>query len=148
MENKNKKTEHSPYEPEPKPTIFIVLAGLMLLVAVLSYIFEENLYDINHSVQLFVLLITGSLVLALFFLTCYRIPRLGRKFLGQESGLDAPKKTTSFSAYNVFKSENPVEEKIQSSVRKKTRQTRRSFKNQKVQVEMPSNNSDDEEASS
>ena len=127
--------------PEEKPKLFLILAGIMLLTALLSYIFEEELYDINHSVQLFVLLITGSLAFALFFLTCYRVPSLGRKFLGQESGLDAAKKTTSMAVFNPFKSENPVEEKIQASARKKTRHTRKSFKNQKVSVgRLPSDN--------
>ena len=124
----------APYKPIKKPKIFLVLSGLMLLVTIISYVFEEELYDLNHSSGLFVLLISGSLVLALFFLTCYRVPRLGLKILGRESELGYKKPSEGGVSFNVFKTIDTAEEKIQSSARKQTRQTRRSFKNQKVQV--------------
>lgn len=120
-----------------KPKIFLVLAGLMLLVTMLTYVFEEQLYDISYNSEIFVLLLSGSLVLALFFLTCYRVPRLGLKLLGRESELGYKKPDVGGVSFNVFKGEDPAEGKILASARKKVRQTRRSFKNQQVQVDTP-----------
>lgn len=145
-ENENNKPEQTPKEQEDNPVVFLILAGVMLLVALLSYIFEEALYDINHSTQLFVLLILGSLAFALFFLTCYRVPRLGRKFLGKESGLEPKKSLFGDVTYNVFKSDNPAEEIALASRRKKVRQTRRSFKNEKVQINNNKKDNDAEKA--
>ena len=124
-----------------KPKVFLILAGVMLLVAMVSYVFEEELYDISNSTELFVLLISGSLTLALFFLTCYRVPRLGLKILGRESELGYKKPSSGGVSFNVFKTEDPAEEKMLASARKHTRQTRRSFKKQKVLVN-PENDND------
>jgi hypothetical protein len=134
--------QKAPYKQIEKPKVFVVLAGLMLVVTMVSYAFEEELYDIAQSPELFVLLISGSLVLALFFLTCYRVPRLGYRILGRESELGYKKPIKGGVSFNVFKSEDPSEVKILASARKEVRHRRRSFKNQKVQVEPKSQNDD------
>lgn len=122
-----------PQKPIEKPKIFLILAGGMVLVTILTYTFENQLYDISRGSKLFVLLLSGSLGLALFFLTCYRIPRLGLKVLGREAELGYKKSVAKGSvSFNVYKGENTAEEKIQASARKKVRHQRRSFKNQKV----------------
>ena len=118
--------EKPEYEEPPKgPKIFLYLAALMMVLAVLSYVFENWLFDLYYSASTFVYAITISVLLGLFFLYCYRLPRIGYKLLGRrlEGGRD-PKSKVPAVTYDIFKDEMGSDMALRHHRRKTARHLR------------------------
>ncbi len=118
--------EEAKYQAPPKgPKIFLYLAALMMVLAVLSYALENWLFDLYYSASTFVYAITISVLLGLFFLYCYRLPRIGYKLLGRrlEGGRD-PKSKVPAVTYDIFKDEMGSDVALRHHERKKARHLR------------------------
>ncbi len=115
-------------EPGKGPIVFLILSSLMMVLAVLSYVFEDVLFDFRNSSDTFVYAITIAVMLALFFLYCYRVPRIGLWILGRsieiEREADKSGKVRS-ATYDIFHVETATEEKMQHRRRKQSRHLRR-----------------------
>lgn len=107
------------------PKIYLLLSGLMLVLAVLSYLFEEWLFDLMNSPSTFVYAITLSIVLALFFLYCYRVPRLGLWLMGRSVEYERRNHDSGALTYDTFKMDTASAEKVRASRRKQARALRR-----------------------
>ena len=119
--------EKPKYEEPPKgPKIFLYLAALMMVLAVLAYAYEEWLFDLYRSAATFVYAITLSVLLGLLFLYCYRVPKLGHKLLGRrlEGDRDPQSKVPSVT-YNIFKAETGADVALRHHKRKTARHLRR-----------------------
>jgi len=121
--------ERDIYHPDAvheRLTVFLVLAAVMMLLTILAYVFEEELFDLTYSHEAFIVSITMGVLLALFFLLCYRVPRIGLRLLGRGVELGQPRDDNdSSSTFNVYKSESGTEEKLHHSRRKQSRHLRR-----------------------
>jgi len=111
-----------PFEP---PKIFLVLSALMVVLSVLAYIFEDELFTLQFSSNSFIFALIILIFLALFFLYCYRNRRLAMIIMGRRAELGDVRVKTSGISYDVFSSPGAVEEKLQQSRRKKSRHTRK-----------------------
>lgn len=119
--------EKPKYEKPPKgPKIFLYLAALMMILAVLSYAFENWLFDLYYSASTFVYAITISVLLGLFFLYCYRMPRIGYKLLGRRlEGERDPKSKVPAVTYDIFKDEMASDIALRHHKRMEARHLRR-----------------------
>ena len=114
-----------PQEEPEKPKAFLYLAALMILVAVVAYVFQGSLFDLTGSESAFIFALVLPVLLALFFVYCYRTPSFGRKVMGHSAPLvDKPGKTQGLS-YNIFKGESGAEEKLAHTRRKSARHLRK-----------------------
>ena len=118
--------EEAKYQEPPKgPKIFLYLAAFMMLLAVLSYAFENWLFDLYYSASTFVYAITISVLLGLFFLYCYRMPRIGYKLLGRRlEGERDPKSKVPAVTYDIFKDEMGSDVALRHHRRKTARHLR------------------------
>ena len=119
--------EKPEYEEPPRgPRVFLYLAALMMVLAILSYVFENWLFDLYYSASTFVYAITISVLLGLFFLFCYRLPRIGYKLLGRrlEAERDPQSKVPAVT-YDIFKDEMGSDVALRHHKRKTARQLRR-----------------------
>ena len=119
-------SEQPKYEDAAKgPKVFLYLAALMMVLAVLSYVFEEWLFDLYFSTSTFVYAITISVLLGLFFLYCYRMPRIGYKLLGRRlEGERDPKSKVPAVTYDIFKDEMGSDVALRHHRRKTARHLR------------------------
>ena len=119
-------SEESKYQEPPKGSkIFLYLAAFMMLLAVLSYAFENWLFDLYYSDSTFVYAITISVILALLFLYFYRLPRIGYKLLGRRLEAERePKSKVPAVTYDIFKDEMGSDVALRHHRRKKARQLR------------------------
>ena len=97
----------------------------MVLLAVLAYVFEECLYDLTYRPDTFVYVISILIMLALFFLFCYRTPSVGLRILGRYT--DYKIKNVGGVTYNIFQSSSPIEEKLLLTRRKQARNLRKQY---------------------
>ena len=112
-------------EPPKRPKIFLYLAALMMILEVLSYAFENWLFDLYYSASTFVYAITISVLLGLFFLYCYRMPRIGYKLLGRRlEGERDPKSKVPAVTYDIFKDEMGSDVALRHHRRKTARHLR------------------------
>ncbi len=122
-----KVTEHK--EPassaRPKLKIFLYLAGFSLMGVVAAYLYEDELYGLYNSHVSFIFALVIPLFFALFFMTCYRVPKLGLTLLGY--GVDVPERVEKIHTptYDIFKSETPTEVKLAATKRKRARHLRK-----------------------
>ena len=113
--------------------IFLVGAGLMLLVALLSFIFQDSLMMANDSVSDFLYPLIFGVLFALFFMYAYRSKKLGLSLLGRSVELqEKPEENNTSPSYNVFKDESAADVKLQSTHRKKARHMRKQFARQET----------------
>ena len=127
MSEHQKIDPENPFQGAPRgPRVFLFLAAFMMVMAVLSYAFEDWLFDLYYSPSTFVYAITISVLLALFFLYCYRVPRIGYKLLGRrlEAERDLQSKAPSVT-YDIFKDEMPSDAAMRHHKRKTSRHLRR-----------------------
>ena len=114
-----------------KPRLgFLVAAAVSALLAVLAYIFEEEIVGptgeggITYALLLVVLvLVTMTLVV------CYRVPRFGNRLLGYHKLNANPKMTAKSDVqYSAgFKSDTAVDTKRINSKRKQSRHSRKHY---------------------
>jgi uncharacterized protein YacL len=128
------------FEP---PKIFLVLSALMVILAVLAYVFEDELFTINFSSNSFIIALIIPIFLALFFLYCYRNKRLAMIMMGRRAELGEVTLKTSGVTYDVFSSSGGVEEKLLQTRRKKSRQTRKQYAKETKSIIPPKNNGSD-----
>lgn len=117
---------------DKKPVIFLWLASVAIVLALLTYVFNQELYDRQVSGVVVTILYIVTVVFALFFLACYRTPRLARKLMGREAenvdldpGASVVRERTSGVSWNAFRAESVVEAKALQSQRKLDRYSRR-----------------------
>ncbi len=116
--------DHNTAAPE-KPKIFLYLAALMIVLAVAAYAMQGSLLGRVGSWATFLFAILLPVLLALYFLYCYRVPRYGLKLLGRSIELGDPGEKTPGLSYNVFKGESGIEEKLAQTRRKSARHLRK-----------------------
>ncbi len=136
--------EKPEYEEPPRgPRVFLYLAALMMVLAVLSYVFENWLFDLYYSASTFVYAITISVLLGLFFLYCYRLPRIGYKLLGRrlEAERDPQSKVPAVT-YDIFKDEMGSDVALRHHKRKTARHLRRRLAREAKQAKTPPEKSD------
>lgn len=114
----------SPEKPE-RPRIFLYLAALMIMLAVAAYAMQGSLLGRAGSWTTFLFALVLPVLMALYFLYCYRVPRYGLKLLGRSIELGDPGEKTQGLSYNVFKGESAIEEKLAQTRRKSARHLRR-----------------------
>lgn len=113
-------------QAEPKsPKFYLVLAALMVVVAIAAYVFQDKLFDLSYSDSTFVVAITVPIILALFFLYCYRFPRFGLSLLGHKAEFRQKKEGEGTVTYDIFQGESGSDEKLRHSRRKRDRHMRR-----------------------
>ncbi len=136
--------EKPKYEKPPKgPKIFLYLAALMMVLAVLSYAFENWLFDLYYSASTFVYAITISVLLGLFFLYCYRMPRIGYKLLGRRlEGERDPKSKVPAVTYDIFKDEMASDIALRHHKRMEARHLRRRLAREAKKAKTPPEKSD------
>ena len=132
------------YQAPPKgPRVFLYLAALMMVLAVLSYVFENWLFDLYYSDSTFVYAITISVLLGLFFLYCYRMPRIGYKLLGRRlEGERDPKSKVPAVTYDIFKDEMGSDMALRHHQRKEARHLRRRLAREQREAKTPPEKSD------
>lgn len=108
-----------------RPKIFLYLAALMLLLAVAAYAFQGSLQGLAGDWTTFLFALVLPVLMALFFLYCYRVPRYGLKLLGRSVELGDPGEKAAGLSYNVFKGESAADEKLAQTRRKSARHLRR-----------------------
>lgn len=120
---------------EPKSTwksnIFLVGAGVMLLIALVSFVFQDELMKANDNASDFLYPLIFGVLFALFFLYAYRSKKLALTLLGRGVELqEKPDESNTAPSYNVFKGESAADVKMQSTRRKKARHLRKQFARQ------------------
>jgi hypothetical protein len=139
MMQENPKNEETPQGPR----IFLVLAALMMVLAVLSYTFEDWLFDLYYSAATFVYAITISVLLGLFFLYCYRVPRIGYKLLGRRLAADRdPEPKVASVTYDIFKDEMPSDTAMRHHKRMEARHLRHRLAREAEAAKAPPEESD------
>lgn len=115
----------TPPERLQKPKVFLYLAALMILLAVVAYAMQGSLLGRAGSWTTFLFALVLPVLMALYFLYCYRVPRYGLKLLGRSIELGDPGERTQGLSYNVFKGESAIEEKLAQTRRKSARHLRK-----------------------
>ncbi len=119
-----------------KPRIFLVLAALMAVIAGLAYFFEDELYfmrPVNPYVPsflntYFIGILIFSVIFALFFLYCYKVPKFGNKLLGRAVYPPRERRTSEATVtYNVFADTTPSAVKYAHRRRKLARHERHMY---------------------
>ena len=119
-----------------KPKIFLALAALMMVVAVLAYVFEDWLYSVrplspystNQTNTYFIGILIFSVIFALFFMFCYQNRRFGNRLLGREvTPPRAERASEGTVTYNVFYDTTPSSVKYHHRRRKLARHERHKY---------------------
>ncbi|MCH8861354.1 MAG: hypothetical protein IID51_02445 [Proteobacteria bacterium] len=118
-------TEDQGKTPLEKPKIFLYLAALMILLAVVAYAMQGSILGRAGSWTTFLFALVLPVLMALYFLYCYRVPRYGLKLLGRGIELGDPGEKPQGLSYNVFKSESAGDEKLAQTRRKSARHLRK-----------------------
>lgn len=122
------KNDESSFQDElNKPRIgFLLTAGVLAVMAVGVYMYEADIVASN-SVFTYALLLISLVLAAMFFMLCYRVPRIGNRVLGYHKMVDEPdragKSDMQFSA--GFKQETAADKKRMNTKRKQARYSRR-----------------------
>jgi len=107
---------------------FLLASGAAAVLAMVVYIFED---DITTSAQgdtgiTFAFLLIALVLLAMFFMLCYRVPTIGARLLGYHKLTGAKKTVKSDVQFTAgFKSETAVDTKRLNTKRKQARHSRR-----------------------
>lgn len=107
---------------------FLVAASVMLLGAVLAYMFQDDIIYFNgqENQMAFVTLLIALIVFSMFFVMCYRSPKFGDRLLNRNVEVgDLPKESHSYHYSTGFKAESGADEKRLNSARKNKRATRK-----------------------
>ncbi|WP_262695606.1 hypothetical protein [Kordiimonas aquimaris] len=110
-----------------KPRIgFLITAAILSALSLGVYFYEADIVSDNSALAYSLLLITLVLA-AMFFMLCYRVPRIGNRLLGYHKMVDEPDKSgksdVQFSA--GFKQETAADKKRMNTQRKQARYSRR-----------------------
>ena len=121
------------YKEPKKPLIFLFLAALMVVGAILGYVYEDELFFarpyrdvVAHNINVyFILILLLSVLAAFFFLMCYLNPRFGNRLIGRNQPIiTKPKESVSTVTYNVFDDTTAASVKSKHRKRKTSRHTR------------------------
>ncbi len=110
---------------KPKP-IFLVLASVAALGAVVAYLYQNTIVEAS-GITAFAFLLLMLVLIAMGFMLCYRVPKIGNRLLGYDIVI-APKKKSVNEGYHytgTFKVETAIDTKRQNSKRKQSRYNRR-----------------------
>ncbi len=126
---------------------FLIAASLTSFAAVAAYIYEEAIVSLSGS-TVFAIVLAILVLLAMFFVLCFRVPRIGNKLLGFDVILTAPKQKekASLQYTGSFNIETGAETKRMNTKRKQARHSRRKFAEvtRKMQAEQASGHNSDE----
>lgn len=110
-----------------KPRIgFLIASAVAAVLAVSAYIFEEDIVSEDTGIT-FAFLLISLVLMSMFLMLCYRVPRIGNRLLGYHR-LNTHSKMTAKSdvQYSAgYKAESGVETKQLSSRRKQARHSRK-----------------------
>jgi hypothetical protein len=109
----------------PKP-IFLVLASIAALGAVVAYFYQNAIVEAS-GITAFAFLLLMLVLIAMVFMLCYRVPKIGNRLLGYDAVI-GPKEKSVNEGYHytgTFKVETAVDTKRQNTKRKQSRYNRR-----------------------
>ena len=107
---------------------FLIASGISAVLAMVVYLFED---DITAGAQgdtgiTFAFLLIALVLLAMFFLLCYRVPGIGNRIMGYDKLTGSKKTVKSDVQFTAgFKSETAVDAKRMNTKRKQARHSRR-----------------------
>ncbi|NVJ71076.1 MAG: hypothetical protein HWE08_12015 [Alphaproteobacteria bacterium] len=107
---------------------FLWAAGVVSILAVLAYFFEDMMVEPDGNGALAYAVLLGLLImLAMFLVLCYRMPRIGNRLLGYDVAImpTREKEKASFQYTGGFKVDTGLDEKRMSSKRKQARHSRK-----------------------
>ena len=110
---------------KPKP-VFLVLASIAALGAVMAYVYQATIVEAS-GITSFAFLLLILVLVAMGFMLCYRVPRIGNRLLGYDIVI-GPKEKPVNEGYHytgAFKVETGADTKRQNSKRKQSRYNRR-----------------------
>lgn len=143
----NKKEDSLEAEVNRPRPVFLWAAAITSVAAVLGYLFEPAIAgeDGENALGYAVLLIL-LVILTVFLVLCYRVPRIGNRLLGYDVAT-MPKRDQEKSSLNYaasFKVESGLTEKHMSSRRKQARHSRRKLAEttRQMQAEQKQQNND------
>lgn len=128
---------------------FLVASGFAAVLAGVVYLFED---DITTGAQgdtgiTFAFLLIALVLLAMFFLLCYRVPAIGNRVMGYDKLTGDNKTIKSDVQFTAgFKTETAVDAKRMNTKRKHARHSRRKLA--AITREMQQGNSEKPELSS
>lgn len=107
---------------------FLLASGSAAVLAVVVYLYEEDITTgaQNDTGITFAFLLIALVLLAMFFLLCYRVPGIGNRIMGYDK-LTGRKKTVKSDVQFTagFKSETAVDAKRMNTKRKQARHSRK-----------------------
>lgn len=110
---------------------FLLASGAAAVTAMVVYIFEDDITagaagGAGDSGITFAFLLIVLVLLAMFFMLCYRVPRIGARLMGYDKLTGEKKNTNSDVQFTAgFKSETAVDTKRLNTKRKQARHSRR-----------------------
>ncbi|TNE63319.1 MAG: hypothetical protein EP335_09890 [Alphaproteobacteria bacterium] len=107
---------------------FLVASAVASLAAILAYLFREDVVRVSGGSEIaFAFLIGMLILLAMYLLLCYRVPRLGNRLLGFDVVLakDSPTEKSSMQYTGSFQVQTGLAEKRLNTKRKQARYSRR-----------------------
>lgn len=131
----------------PRP-VFLWVAAVVASLAVVAYLFEGVFIDASGGGAMgYALLLSLLVVLAIFFVFCYRVPSLGNRLLGYGIAFDKNvdrKEKSSLQYTGSFQVETGLSEKRVASRRKQARHSRRKLAEVTRQMQAESTSSADQ----
>ena len=123
-----------------KPMVFLLFAAVFVVLAILGYIYEDELFIrrpyrdiISHSTNVyFIGILVFSVLGAFACLFCFLNPKFGNQILGREvtPPPSDPKAKEATITYNVFADSTPSSVKFQHRKRKLARHERHKYAKQ------------------
>lgn len=125
MENKDDDFQAELLKPKMG---FLLASGVAAALAVIVYIYEDDVVSgaSGDTGITFAFLLIALVLLAMFFMLCYRVPTIGARLLGYHKLTGDQKTVKSDVQFTAgFKSETAVDTKRQNTKRKQARHSRR-----------------------
>lgn len=126
MQNQNDDQNDILDEARKPKVIFLILASVAALGAVVAYMYQSAIVEAS-GITTFAFLLLMLVLIAMGFMLCYRVPKIGNRLLGYDIVI-GPKEKPVNEGYHytgVFKVETGVDTKRQNSKRKQSRYNRR-----------------------
>lgn len=107
---------------------FLLASGSAAVLAMVVYFLEDEITAgaQNDSGITFAFLLIALVLLSMFFMLCYRVPRIGNRLMGYDKLTGRKKTVKSDVQYTAgFKSDTAVDAKRMNTKRKQARHSRR-----------------------
>ncbi len=133
-------TDDKPWQSK----IFLILSFVMIAMAVLVYLLESSLLWLSQSSTTYMFLLGFFVLGALFFLSAYRMPKIGLWLMGRVVDMkEDPQAKVKGTRFNIFEGESGSEVALHQSKVKSARRARKKYgKGQKINEVKPLEDND------